>query len=234
LKDDALALEPAHAPYSPLGLTYGFCADLLTHAAASTLVSTPVSALSLEDFFTSGAGATEKRARAEAWQRLAAPDAGQEPFQHSIERAQEIFTQAIAALDGRAARPTDANASDVTAARLFVVPRDVAVESLPPGFLPIDITRAQEHCLTSDVNRAFATGATAFPKSQILRDRNEGRFLASADTDGKWFAISKTVLTALVGKGTNALIADVPTPVVDGLSLTCPELIVVAPSCDRT
>jgi hypothetical protein len=58
-------------------------------------------------------------------------------------------------------------------------------------------------------------------------DRNEARFLASAETGGKWFGVSKIVLTVCTGQGHDALITDVPPPVVDVLRLTCPELLVV-------
>jgi hypothetical protein len=97
------------------------------------------------------------------------------------------------------------------------------VGKLPDGAVP-----AQEHCLSSDVNRALVEGATAFPKSQMLSDRNEGRFLASAEIDGKWFAVSKTIVTEVIGQGLDALIVDVPEPVIDVLRVTCPELIVVS------
>jgi len=93
--------------------------------------------------------------------------------------------------------------------------------------LPDGIVSAQEHCLTSDVNRALSNGTTAFPKSQILTDRNEGRLLASAEIEGKWFAVSKTILTQVTGRGFDALIVDVPDPVIEVLRVTCQELIVV-------
>lgn len=96
------------------------------------------------------------------------------------------------------------------------------VEKVPDGTVP-----AQEHCLSSDVNRALVDGATAFPRSQIVGDRNEGRFLASAEIDGKWFAVSKTIVTQVIGQGFDALILDVPEPVIDVLRVTCPDLIVV-------
>jgi len=82
--------------------------------------------------------------------------------------------------------------------------------------------------LTSDLERALSSGATAFPKSQIVSDRNEGRFLASAEADGKWFGVSKIVLTVCTSRGKDALITDVPAAVLDVLRLTCPGLLVVA------
>ena len=98
-------------------------------------------------------------------------------------------------------------------ARLFL-------ESAPEGTV-----LAQEQCVTSDFQRALSTGATAFPRGQIAIDRNEGRFLASAELDGKWFGISKVVLTLYTGQGKDALITGVPPPVADTLRLTCPGLV---------
>jgi hypothetical protein len=106
---------------------------------------------------------------------------------------------------------------------LFVSASAAAMASLPG-----DIVSAQEHCVTSDLRRAVANGETAFPKSQILLDRKEGRFLASVEVDGKWFAVSKALLTACLCQGKDAFIANVPDAAIDVLKLTCPGLIVVA------
>jgi hypothetical protein len=73
----------------------------------------------------------------------------------------------------------------------------------------------------------MATGTTAFPKNQILSDRNEGRFLASAEIDGKSFGLSKTILTQLTGQGRDALITDVPEQLLEVLRLTCAGLVTV-------
>jgi hypothetical protein len=85
---------------------------------------------------------------------------------------------------------------------------------------------AREHCVTSDLQRALATGATAFPKSQILADRREARFPASAESGGTWFGVSKTILTVLANQEQDVCITDVPRAVADTLRVTCPELVV--------
>lgn len=66
----------------------------------------------------------------------------------------------------------------------------------PNGTLADSAVSSQEHVVTSDVQWALRTGATAFPKSHLLADRQEGRYLASVEQDGKWFAVSKVLLTA--------------------------------------
>jgi hypothetical protein len=205
LLEDAPSLEPRQCAYSPLGLAYGFCADILSNMALDTLLSQPSFGLTLENMFASGGSIEHKRARAGGW-----------TVDYSDAWAAQMFDRATSALRARARYPDRPNASDVPAARLFI-------ESAPEGTL-----RAQEHCLTSDLQLALATGATAFPRGQIASDRNEGRFLASADVDGKWFGISKVILTVCTGRGRDALVTGVPPPVADRLRLTCPGLVVMA------
>ena len=126
-------------------------------------------------------------------------------------------------------RPVPPNRTPRSSAnlRLYVVPRGVAVDSLPDGVLPAGIVSAQEHCLTSDVTRARVTGATALPADRLAADRAEGRLLACVHSEGAWFGISKVPLTLCTSQGKDALMTDVPSGVIDVLRLVCPELLVV-------
>jgi hypothetical protein len=215
LEEDALAFEPRHAPYAPFGIAYGFCGDLLSQMALDTLRFQPSFGLSLEDFFAGRGSLEDKRARAEH-------------FDHSVEWAEQIFTRTIRALNARAARKHEPNASDFANARLFVIPESDGDAPVQDSARPGGIVPAQEHFVTSDFNRALASGATAFPKSQIVTDRNEGRFLASVERDGKWFGLSKVVLTMCTSQGKDALVTGVPPAVLDVLRLTCPGLVMDA------
>ena len=87
-----------------------------------------------------------------------------------------MYARMAGALEARAARPAEPNASMLRKACLYVVPRGVAVDSLSDGVLPAGIVSAQEHCLTSDVTRARLTGATSLPADRLVADRAEGRF----------------------------------------------------------
>jgi len=93
--------------------------------------------------------------------------------------------------------------------------------------MPDSSVIAQEHVVTSDVQWALNTGATAFPRSHLLADRQEGRYLASVEHDGKWFAVSKVVLTACLAQGRDAVISGVPASLGDLLRLTCPGIVTV-------
>ena len=227
LREDAVQFDPSARVYSPFGIAYGFCADILSNMAQTTLTSPPRPALSLEEIFDSKDRLEDKSARAIGWAKLPKADDERDHFAHSIEWAQQIFRRLVAALDARATCRMRPNASQRPESRLYVVAQGRAIDALPDGCLPDGVVAAQEHCVTSDLPRALETGATAFPRSHIVTDRHEGRFLASAESDGKWFAVSKVVLTMCTSQGKDAVILDVPPDVVDVLRLACPDLVVL-------
>ena len=228
LKQDVLLLDPAQAGYSPFGIVYGFSADILSNMVLNTLCSSSATDLSLEDTFTSRGRLEQKRTQAQEWQRLPKAAGERDPFEHSTEWAAQMFARLFKALEARAARPTEPDASGCPQTCLYVVPRGVAIDSLPNGALPVGIVSAQEHCLTSDFTRARETGSTALSRSRLATDRTEGRFLASANVEGEWFGVSKVPLTLYVSQGKDALISDVPPAVIDVLRLVYPERLVVA------
>ncbi len=178
--------------------------------------------VSLEDMFTVGAPAS-RAVRAREWQQPPAKDGERERFEHSLEWAGQVIERTRTALQELARRQTAHAICAVPAGRLFVS-ADSRDATVTRSDLPEGIVSAQEHCITSDLQRALATGGTAFPRSQILLDRKEGRFLASVEVDGKWFAVSKALLTACICQG---LITDVPVSVVGTLQLTCQDLLII-------
>jgi hypothetical protein len=214
LAADALAFDPARMSYSPLGIAYGFCADLLWDDAIGALFSQPPSHLTLEDLFDSQQHPEEKAAAARHRERLPRDSDGREPFLYSARAACDVFDNLRSHLERRA------TAQSTSTGRLLVLPQGV-----DPGSFPGDGVTAQEHLVTSDVQRALGSGSTAFPKSHLLADRKEGRYLASVEHEGKWFAISKVVLTTHLAKGDNALIVGVPMALIDRLRLTAPALV---------
>jgi hypothetical protein len=224
LRGDADALAPARVGYSPLGITYGFCADLMSNMAMDTLVGHPSFGLSLEDIFASGGKAGDKLARSRGWQRLPRRPGENEHFDYSAEFADRLFAWLLDALEARATRPGDANASAHPSSRVFVT--SSAHVDADTGEAAASATPANDYHLDTDSARATRTGATAWPAKQLLTDRLEGRLLASARIDGAWMGISKIVLTRLTGQATDALITHVARDVIDGLTLTCPGLVV--------
>ncbi len=228
LKQDAVLLDPAQAAYSPLGVVYGFSADIFSNMVLNTLCSPSSTDLSLEDTLTSRGRLEQKRTQAQEWQRLPKAEGERDPFEHSTEWAAQMFARLFKALEARVAHPTEPNASSYRQARLYVVPRGVTIDALPVDALPAGIVSAQEHCLTSDFARARDTGATALSRSRLATDRAEGRFLASANVDGDWFGVSKVPLTLYVSQGKDALIRDLPSALIDVLRLVCSDQLVIA------
>lgn len=224
LRADAERLAPARAGYSPLGITYGFCADIMSNMAMDTLVGQPSFGLSLEDVFVTDDRAEEKLARARGWQRLPRRPGENEHFDYSTTFAARIFEWLVDALDARASRPGDANVSRQPSSRVFVT-RESSADGFAQGVVPDGTTPADDYRLDTNPTRASHTGATAWPLKQLLADRVEGRLLASADGDGGWTGISKIVLTRLTGQATDALITHVADDVIDTLTLTCPGLV---------
>ena len=227
LHEDCRAFDPENASYSPLGIVYGFCADLFSNMVLNTLRSASSPDLSLEDLFNSRERLEEKRTQGDEWERLPKRDGEPNPFEHSKLWAVVMYARLEGALDARAAAPAEPNASRFRKACLYVVPHGVAVESLSHGALPAGIIPAQEHCLTSAVTGARPIGATAVTADRVIADRAEGRFLASGHSESGWFGISKVPLTLHLSQGKDALIADVPAAVIDMLRMTCPDLLAV-------
>ena len=112
--------------------------------------------------FVSRGSLENKRARAEGWKARQERDGARNPVDYSAGWAAQMFDRTTSALRARAEHKDRANASGVPDARLFV-------ESAPEGTVP-----AQEHCVTSDLQRALATGATALPEGTD-RQRQERR-----------------------------------------------------------
>ena len=227
LLQDSRAFDAAHAPYSPLGIVYGFCADLFSNMVLNTLRSTSSADLSLEDAFLSRGQLDEKRTMAHEWERLPKGELEDAPFEHSTGWAAKMGARLAEALGARAERPTEPNASKFRKSCLYIVPRGAGIDSVPDGVLPAGTVLAQEHCLTSDVGRGRVTGATVLPAVRLSADRAEGRLLACTLSEGAWFGISKVPLTLCTSQGKDALITDVPSAVIDLLHLVCSELLVV-------
>jgi len=202
LAEDASALQPARG-YSPFALVYGFCADLLSRMARDRIQGFAARSVTLEDLFESG-GSDAIRQMVDAW-----------GAEYSADWAAQTLADVVRALERRAAHPHRPNASETADAALRFVSGDA----------PAAGDADTEYCITSDVQLALSTGATAFPRSQFLMDRNEGRFLASAEVDGKWFGVSKAVLTERLAQGHDVVLRNVPQNVIDVLRLTCPNLL---------
>ena len=133
LQEDALELDPRDRPYSPLGISYGFCADILSNMTVDRLLAQPAFGLTLEDMFVSRGSLENKRARAEGWKMLPQREGEREHFEHCADWAAQMFARTTSALRSRVEHKERANASDVANAQLFVVPESGMNEPMPRG-----------------------------------------------------------------------------------------------------
>jgi hypothetical protein len=204
LHDDCPHFRPVAGAYSPYGVLYGFSTDLVEHMAFKTLQSDAVTRFSLEDVFA--AGDADTLAWVSGWRKL--PHLSQDvirQFDYPQQFAEDVFDRIERALQRRVS-DDEANASARTG-RLFVVPED--------GPQPDALAHLAAH------------KAVAYNEAQLLNDRREGRCLLSYRTPGGWVAISKTLLTEVLGAGHDAKIVGLPPVAVGALNLMCPNLVMV-------
>ena len=67
-------------------------------------------------------------------------------------------------------------------------------------------------------------------ETQLLSDRQEGRCVVSYKTPGGWVAITKTILTEVLGAGRDVKIIGLPPEAAGVLKLVCPSLVVLPDS----
>ena len=218
LRTDAQTLDPARHAYSPLGITYGFCADILSNMVHGLIVGQASSGVSLEDVFAARARQDAMLTQSRAWEALPRRPGERQHFEFSAEWAQQVFMHLLEALEARASHGGRANASTRRDGALFVVPEGANAETTRA--LPADAVPAQEFCVTSDLGRATRGVAAIRSRADIVSDRAEARYLASVEADGHWFGVSKAVMTLVLAQGRDVVITDVPTGVIEILNLT--------------
>jgi hypothetical protein len=70
-----------------------------------------------------------------------------------------------------------------------------------------------------------AQKAHFYDEARLLRDRQEGMFVVSYRTPGGWVAITKDILTEVLGAGSDAKLLELPSVAVGVLRLMCPNLV---------
>jgi hypothetical protein len=230
LYEDCRYFRPVDGAYSPYGVLYGFSSNLLEHMALKTLQADAETRFSLEDVFTGGDA--DKRAWVSGWRKLphVEPEVAKlydypQPF------AEEIFERVERALRGRA---TDSERRDSDSepdgearvvgrtGRLFILPGDdpaVDSKSSPIPDLPVRFIGS------SDPQIVAAHKADAYDETKLLSDRLEGHFVLSYETPGGWVAVTKDMLTEVLGAGRDVKIVGLPHAAVELLSLMCRDLV---------
>jgi hypothetical protein len=223
LHDDYPHLRPVDGAYSPYGVLYGFSSNLLEHVALKTLTPNAVTRFSLEDVFADAEANADKLAWVSGWRKLPhiKPEVAK-LFDYPQRFAEEIFARIERALRGRVAERVATAA--VQTGRLFVLPADglrADSKASPIPELPVRYIRS------SDMQIVAADKAHSFDQRHLLHGRLEGEFLVSYETSGGWVAITKDILTEVLGAGRDVKIVGLPLVAARVSKLMCPDLVVL-------
>jgi hypothetical protein len=201
--DCALGAPPA-AGWSPYGALYGFASNLLELIAFKTLTREAQPEFSMEDVFSTGDA--RKREWAEGWRRLPhiRPEVAQQ-FAYPEAFANAIHARIEAALTRRAA-----GACQGATGCVYVGTDDASLPGKPLEQAPGPTPLPQRYVVSSDPGLVASGIATAKDEADLLHCRNEGEFLVSYATDGGWTAVTKDLLTDVIGAGKTARIAPFP------------------------
>jgi hypothetical protein len=223
LHDDCSQFRPVAGVYSPYGVLYGFSSDLLEHMALKATQPDAVTHFGLEDVFVEREPHTSKLAWVSGWRQLPhlAPEV-QQLFDYPQQFAEDIFNRIEHALRRRVSGG-EGNAVDQTG-RLFIVQGDNQQADSNASRLPDFPLR---YVRSSDKQIVAAHQAEAYDETHLSSDRREGRCLLSYQTPGGWVAITKDILTEVLGSGRDVKIVGLPPVAVAALKLMCPNLVVL-------
>jgi hypothetical protein len=213
LHADSARLRPVAGSCSPYGVIYGFSNNLVELMAIKAQQPDAVTGFSLEDVFSSLDASAERLAWVSGWRRL--PHVSAEVlkrYEYPQHFAELIFARIERAL-GIAAGST---ASALTTGRLHI--GAVGDAAAAPDELPA------EYVLSSDTEVVAAHRARICDQQQLLHDRYEGEFLVSYPTTQGWIALTKDVLTEVLGAGRDARLSGLPAEAAAVLRLMCPEV----------
>jgi hypothetical protein len=205
LRDDLPHFRPLGGTYSPYGLIYGFSSNLTEHMALKTLQAGAITRFSLEDVFSAEEGGSDKLAWVSGWRKLPhiKPEV-QQLFEYPQQFAEDIFARIVHAL----------HRSDRVQTGHLVI-NAVPLPALPARYIG-----------SSDRQLVAAGTAHAYEEAQLLHDRKEGMFLVSYRTQGGWVALTKDILTEVLGIGRDAPVDFLPRAAAEVLTLMCPNIII--------
>ncbi len=210
LLEDCAQFSPIPGSCSPYGVIYGFSNNLLEHMAVKTLQADTGVRFSLEDAFDERDRSAAKLDWVSGWRKLPHIDPQVlKMYEYPQQFAQDIFERIVQALDRHATAAARAGRTG----RVWL-----GEGSLAPD-LPV------QYVVSSDQALVAAGRAEAWDESRLLKDREEGELLVSYRTPGGWTAISKDLLTDVLGEGRDVRITGLPADAAAVLRLMCPGLV---------
>ena len=175
---------------------------------------------SLEDVFVGEDADGHKLAWVSGWRKLPhlARDV-EKLFDYPQRFAEDMFDRVANALRRRVSDSETNHA--VPTGRLFIVPSDTQhadspspIPDLPVRYIP-----------SSDRQLVAAQNAVACDESALLSARREGKYLLSYKTPGGWAAITKDILTDVLGAGRDVKVVGLPPAAAGVLKSMCPGLV---------
>ena len=219
LSDDCLHFRPVAGAYSPYGAQYGFANDLIEHMAFKTLQPDAVPRFGLEDVFAGGDA--EKLAWVNGWRKLPhlTPEVAR-LFDYPQQFAEDVFARIEQALRQRVA-DTEANTVARTGRLFILAADDLQAEPNAPEIPDLPV-----RCIGSSDQQLVAAHKAEFAdETRLTSDRREGRCVLSYKTSGGWVAISKAILTEVLGAGRDVKVVGLPPSAAATLKLMCPTLV---------
>jgi hypothetical protein len=221
LDEDCPHFRPVDGSYSPYGVIYGFSSNLTEHVVLKALQPDALTPFSLEDVFIEGQANAQKLAWVSGWRKLPHVDPDvQRLFDYPQQFAADIFNRLELALRRRAEE--GATNVAVRTGRLFILPaEDAATDSQAVQIRDLPV----RYIGSSDPQIVAAHQAHAYDQPRLLHDRREGMFVVSYQTAGGWVAITKDLLTEVLGAGGDVKIVGLPAAAAAVLRLMCPGLV---------
>ena len=143
-------------------------------------------------------------------------------FDYPQQFAEDMFDRIEHALRRRVS-DGEANAV-VQTGRLFILPGDHLQADSKASLIPDLPVR---YIGSSDTQLVAAHKADSYDETHLLSDRREGKCVLSYKTPGGWVAITKAILTEVLGAGHDVKIVGLPPVAVGVLKLMCPNLVIL-------
>jgi hypothetical protein len=223
LYDDCPNFKPVAGACSPYGVLFGFSTDLIEHMALKASQPDAINHFGLEDVFVGGGA--DKLDWVSGWRKLPhlTPEVAK-LFDYPQQFAEDMFARIEHTLRRRV---SDGSANhDVPTGRLFIFAEnhqqsESEASNIPD--LPVRYIRSSDRQLVAE-NKADAYG-----EPQLLSDRREARTLLSYKTPRGWVAITKDILTEVLGAGRDVKIVGLPAEAAGTLKMMCPNLMMLPP-----
>ena len=209
---------------TPFYLDMGYSKSEIGLIAKNAGLWPAVTYFSLEDVFVGEDAHDDRLAWVNGWRKL--PHLTREVaalFDYPQQFAEAIFDRIERTLR-RCDSDSEATAG-VQTGRLFVLAAHDAQADSKTSLIPDLPVR---YIRSSDRQIVAAQQAEPYDETLLLSDRREGRCVLSYRTPGGWVAITKTVLTEVLGAGRDVKVAGLPPDAARSLKLMCPPLVILS------